>query len=71
MPKKGTVRMKKAKGETVHISANVAPELTKAARIQAIAEGVSLRDWIGQAIIMRLEKKPQGQGADAEEVRHE
>jgi predicted HicB family RNase H-like nuclease len=54
--KKGAVSVKKAKGETTHISANVASDIARAARIQAITEGVSLQEWISQAIRMQLEK---------------
>jgi predicted HicB family RNase H-like nuclease len=46
--------MKKAKNENVHVSAHVAPEIAKAAKIAAINEGVSLQAWISQAIIRQL-----------------
>jgi predicted HicB family RNase H-like nuclease len=46
--------VEKRKEETVHISANVAPEVAKAAKIQAIKDGMSLQAWISQAIMRRL-----------------
>jgi hypothetical protein len=46
--------VKKAKGETIHLSAHVAPEIAKAVKIQAITEGISLQAWITEAIMRQL-----------------
>jgi hypothetical protein len=54
--------MKKHVG-TVHVSAFVPQDVAKAAKIQAITEGLTLQDWITQAIIRQLAesgKIPEG-----------
>jgi predicted HicB family RNase H-like nuclease len=56
----GAHRMNRKKGEFVHISALVSPDIAKAAKIQAISEGVSLQDWISQAVMLRLQKNSSG-----------
>jgi predicted HicB family RNase H-like nuclease len=46
--------MKEGKEELFHLSINIDKETAKAAKIQAINEGVSLRRWITTAIMQRL-----------------
>jgi predicted HicB family RNase H-like nuclease len=46
--------MKKVQEKTIHLSAKLTPEVARAAKIQAITEGVSLQAWISQAIIRQL-----------------
>ena len=52
------------KKDMTHISLHMDAALAKAARIQAINDGVSLKAWISQAIIRQLgsESRPAGQG---------
>jgi predicted HicB family RNase H-like nuclease len=56
--------VKKAKGETIHVSAKVSPDVAKAAKIQAIKDGVSLQAWISQAITLRLAAVQASAGTD-------
>jgi hypothetical protein len=46
--------VKKTKDGQVHISAHVSPEVAKAAKIQAIDEGMSMQAWLTRAIMRQL-----------------
>lgn len=48
---------KKNDKQTKFVSAQLPIELVKSVRIAAIQDGVLLRDWIGQAIVQRLQQK--------------
>jgi hypothetical protein len=57
------MKIKHKQGETVHVAAFVPQDVAKAAKIQAITEGLTLQDWISRAINRQLAesgKIPEG-----------